>query len=313
MNNPFGFLIINKHAGLTSHDCVKVIRRIFNMKKVGHGGTLDPAVTGVLPIAIGNATRLLPYLPEEKTYKAIIQLGIETFTDDLEGEVISRKKWPILDTKILEKQLNKFRGSISQRPPNISSVHFQGIRAYKRARRGEVFNLPNRDITIYKLNLVSWDQDNGKLIITVHCSSGTYIRSLARDLGNNLKCGGSLAKLHRTQALGFKEQQSIPLKNIEEFSLKAKPELINPVEVLNHLPSKILSSQEELDRWRKGQSLTISENIEEIEARTTKKYSTISNSKKILTIIDQENQIAGIGDYSIPFTIKPKVVFNAYG
>ena len=211
MSTPFGFLIIGKPQGVTSHDCVNRVRKIFGIKRVGHGGTLDPAVTGVLPIALGPATRLLPYLPGDKTYKGIIQLGKRTTTDDLHGDIISTNPWPSLDRISLERQLDEFRGSIYQHPPQISSVHVDGERAYKRVRRGEKLKLAKRSITIYELRLLNWDQEKGQIQLIIHCSSGTYIRSLARDLGDNLGCGGCLASLRRTQASGFKEDKAIPL------------------------------------------------------------------------------------------------------
>ena len=308
MQSPFGFLIINKPAGLTSHDCVNVIRRAFNIKRVGHGGTLDPTVTGVLPIAIGSATRLFPYLPKTKEYKAIIQLGLRTSTDDLEGEILSKQEWAPIKESDLEIHLEAFRGKILQQPPIISSVHFQGERSYKRARRGEIFDLPKKTITIFELNLLKWNPNNGQIEINVSCSAGTYIRALARDLGNSLNCGGCLANLHRTQAQGFTDNQTISLKTIKESTSSKKPNLINPIEGLTHLPKKIISSQEELTRWRKGQNLNLSTDKYNLNTKNT-----INKVDKIVLVINERNQIEGVGDYSVPFTIKPKVVFNAIG
>ena len=133
--------MIDKPTGLTSHDCVNRLRRVFGIKKIGHGGTLDPSVTGVLPIAIGNATRLISFLQGSKAYTGIIQLGTNTSTDDRQGEIIRSQNWPIISNSNLNKLLDNFRGEISQKPPLFSSVHFKGERAYKKARRGEEFNL----------------------------------------------------------------------------------------------------------------------------------------------------------------------------
>ena len=135
MDGPFGFVVIDKPAGLTSHSCVSRLRRCYGLKRVGHGGTLDPAVTGVLPIALGPATRLLPYLPGEKTYRGVIQLGRVTSSDDLEGELLRQAPWPDLQLEELESALNRFRGAIQQRPPQVSAVHVDGERAHSRARR----------------------------------------------------------------------------------------------------------------------------------------------------------------------------------
>ena len=135
MNLINGFLIINKKKGYTSHDCVKEIRKLFNTKKVGHTGTLDPEVTGVLPIALGHATRFIQYLPQSKIYFGKIKLGIRTITDDIHGEIISTKDWPILSLEEIDQYLDNFRGIIKQIPPKVSSVHIRGERAYKRTLR----------------------------------------------------------------------------------------------------------------------------------------------------------------------------------
>ena len=309
MNEPFGFLVIDKPQGITSHDCVNVIRKIFKTKRVGHGGTLDPSVTGVLPIAVGNATRLFQYLPSEKTYIALIQLGKKTFTDDINGEIILEKKWPLLEESFINKILNDFRGVIQQKPPLISSIHYQGERAYKRARKGEKFDLPMREITIYKLKLCSWDQKSGCLELIIHCSAGTYIRAIARDLGEKLNCGGCLLGLRRIQAQGFEESRSIPLPKSLKDNDK-KPQLINPIEALNHLNKIQLITKEEIDSWRKGQQIKVSEDLY--------RNSNISNNldgntfNQYTMVIDTDNNLAGIGFWSMASSVRPKVVFNAY-
>ena len=209
-----GFLVLDKPAGLSSHSCVAQVRRAYGLKRVGHGGTLDPAVTGVLPIALGPATRLLPYLSGDKTYRGVIQLGITTNTDDLEGEVLQSQPLPALNKAQLETALEGFRGTIQQRPPAVSAVHVNGQRAYKLARAGEAVELPARPVTIHRLSLESWNPAQGQLELEVACSAGTYIRSLARDLGELLGCGGALARLRRTQALGFQLAQSVGLEQL---------------------------------------------------------------------------------------------------
>ena len=148
-------------------------------------------MTGVLPIALGPATRLLPYLPGEKTYQGSIQLGLTTNTDDLEGEQLGSQPWPQLSAAELEEALDSFRGAIQQRPPQVSAVHVDGVRAHARARRGEQMELLARPVTLHRLELLGWDADQGRLALEVHCSSGTYIRSLARDLGERLGCGAA--------------------------------------------------------------------------------------------------------------------------
>ena len=182
-----GFLILNKSKNCTSHDCVKKIKKIFNIKKVGHTGTLDPQVTGVLPLALGSATRFIQYLPQEKSYIGIIQLGIKTTTDDIHGEILRREGVPKLTFNDLDNRLNLFRGTFQQIPPQVSSVHINGERAYKKSWRKENFILPSKEVNVTSLILKDWNPANGQLKIEINCSSGTYIRSIARDLGILLK------------------------------------------------------------------------------------------------------------------------------
>ena len=292
MNGPFGFVVIDKPAGLTSHDCVSRLRRCYGLKRVGHGGTLDPAVTGVLPIALGQATRLLPYLPGEKTYRGVIQLGVSTTTDDLQGDVLRKQHWPALRADAIDAALNQFRGSILQRPPQVSAVHIAGERAYARARRGEVMDMPAREVTIHRLTALRWEQDDGQLELEVHCSSGTYIRSIARDLGALLGCGGSLASLRRIQALGFHENLAWTLPESEQP--EQRPEPISPLLALSHLPQRQLNDAEQMD-WRCGRSISMQ-----------------PGRGDAVVVCNPNGSIAGIGQWDDE-RLKPKIVFNAVG
>ena len=309
MNNPFGFLIIDKPSGCSSHDCVHKVRKIFGIKRVGHGGTLDPSVTGVLPLAVGQATRLFPYLPSDKQYRGIIQLGKCTTSDDLQGEIISTQPWPTLDLISLEKHLDQFRGYIKQYPPKISSVHVNGERAYKRARKGESFDLPERAVSIHKLRLIKWNQDSGQIHVFVHCSSGTYIRSLARDLGNRLGCGGCLAKLRRTQALGFEEKQALQLPRTDTELLAIKANLLSPLQALDHLPRLQLSNDKELINWRTGRKLKVSRN--RIGLSNQSDIALKEQDDNFIVITTTTEEVIGIGSWISSSELKPKVVFNA--
>ena len=291
MDGPFGFVVIDKPAGLTSHTCVSRLRRCYGLKRVGHGGTLDPAVTGVLPIALGPATRLLPYLPGEKTYRGVIQLGRVTSSDDLEGELLRQAHWPDLPLEDLEIALNLFRGPIQQCPPQVSAVHVGGERAHARARRGEQMSLPPRPVTIHRLQLLHWDTSRGQLTIEVHCSAGTYIRSLARDLGEQLGCGGCLAQLRRTQALGFSEYQAQELPETDAIP----PPPLSPLLALKHLPRRQLTASEEVD-WRCGRRL----NLE-------------PGPGDAVVVCDADGSMAGIGLRQEGDQLQPKVVFDANG
>lgn len=248
-----GFLVIDKPAGPTSHGCVAAVRRAYGLKRVGHGGTLDPAVTGVLPIALGPATRLLPYLRGDKLYRAVVQLGVRTSSDDLEGDLLERRSPPALDTGALEEALAGFRGEILQRPPAVSAVHVGGERAYARARRGEVVELPPRPVTIHSLQLLGWDPAEARLELEVRCSAGTYIRSLARDLGEHLGCGAALARLRRTETLGFDLSTAVDLERLASGPL---PPLLDPLLALSHLERRQLQV-EELPSWRCGRALPL--------------------------------------------------------
>ncbi len=304
--DPFGFLIIDKPAGITSHDCVNRIRKAYGIRRVGHGGTLDPAVTGVLPIALGNATRLLTFLPTDKTYKGIIQLGKKTSTDDLQGTIIHQCAWPKLNKKSIELSLENFKGSIQQIPPQVSSVHLDGVRAYKRVNKGEVFALPKRTVVIHRLDLISWNQKKGQIEVSIHCSSGTYVRSLARDLGDSFQCGGCLATLRRTQALGFfeHEAESLPEKTDQTCSVN-KLNLIDPLKVLTQLPCLKLLSEKEERYWKTGR------NLESIKTKDSYIKSQNDLDTDFIIIIDRGGEMVGIGTFIDQSIIKPKLVFNA--
>ena len=303
MNNSNGFLILNKQQGCTSHDCVKNIRRLFNIKKVGHTGTLDPEVSGVLPIALGNATRFIQYLPQIKTYFGIIKLGIRTNTDDIHGEIINQKNWPDLCFEELDHHLNKFRGLIKQIPPRVSSVHINGERAYKKSLRNEEFDIPPREINIFDLTLHKWDQKKGLLQITIKCSSGTYIRSLARDLGLELESEGCLYYLERTESSGFKKEASISMDDLKEKGKNINEFIIPTIKTLNHLPGYTIKDENDRVHWETGRKIDCDKDF--IFLKNLK-------SESIIKVI-YNNDLLGIGILvkgQICY-IQPKLVLNA--
>ena len=300
-----GFLILNKSKNCTSHDCVKRIKRIFNIKKVGHTGTLDPQVTGVLPLALGSATRFIQYLPQEKSYIGIIQLGIKTTTDDIHGEIMKQKKFPKLTFDDLDDTLNSFRGIIQQIPPQVSSVHVNGERAYKKSWRKEEFTLPSKEVKVESLVLKDWNQANGQLRIEINCSSGTYIRSIARDLGILLKSEGCLYDLRRTKASGFSEDKSINLDYLINKH-NEKDKFIIPIEdALDHLPKIHLTSELDILYWRTGRQI-------EFKATNLIKNVYQSEQNKFL-VFDDKYQLLGIGIYARKDfdLLLPKLVLNA--
>ena len=303
METKDGFLIINKDKGCTSHDCVKQIRKILNTKKVGHTGTLDPEVTGTLPIAIGTATRFIQYLPQGKTYLGKIKLGIRTNTDDIHGEIINQKSWPKISDEKLDQYLNRFRGIIKQIPPKVSSVHVNGERAYKKSFRNEIFELAPREVKIDELTLMKWDQINGIIEIKIKCSAGTYIRAIARDIGEILNSEGCLLQLKRISACGFDEQNSIRISDIEKG--KNVTNLIIPtISALNHISTFVLTKEEQINFWTTGRLIKFDINYFN-EKKTF-------DCKKPIKVIDKRKTLLGIGFLNQEQTnLNPKLVLNA--
>jgi len=306
METKDGFLVINKDKGCTSHDCVKQIRKLLNTKKVGHTGTLDPEVIGTLPIAIGSATRFIQYLPQGKTYIGQIKLGIKTNTDDIHGEIINQKTWPKISDEKLDQYLNKFRGIIKQIPPKVSSVHVNGERAYKKSFRNEIFELAPREVKIDELHLMKWDQLNGIIEIKIKCSAGTYIRAIARDIGEILNSEGCLLQLKRISACGFDEQNSIKISDIEKEKGRknAKNLIIPTISALNHISTLVLSNEEQINFWQTGRAIKVDINYF-MESKTF-------DYKKPIKVIDKQQKLLGIGFLNKDKSnINPKLVLNA--
>lgn len=247
----FGFLNIYKPKGLTSHDVVARLRKITKVRQIGHTGTLDPFATGVLPICIGKATRLIEYLDDDKEYLATVQFGKNTTTYDLEGEITAT-----FDKKVTEEDvknaLKAFEGKIYQIPPIYSAIKVNGKKLYDYARQGQDIEIKPRKVTISKIELKEFDKTSQCAKITVACSKGTYIRSIAYDLGAKLGCGGYLTALERTQAGKFQVNSAIKLEGLTEVS-QIVENLINPLDMLN-IPIHNLSENER-ERVSHGMSI----------------------------------------------------------
>lgn len=255
-----GFLNLNKPFGITSHDCVAKVRRLLRQKKVGHGGTLDPAATGVLPIALGKATRLLQYLREDKAYRATIKLGITTTTDDLQGEIIAEKSGNQLTLEQVKLALEKFQGTIQQIPPNYSAIQVQGKRLYDLARAGESIKVAPRPVEIHQIEILDWrGGEFPELDLEIACGPGTYIRAIARDLGIDLQTGGTLAALTRTASCGFQLTESLTFPELETQIEQGTFNPISPETALSHL-EVITLPELEARRWCQGQRLSLPEN-----------------------------------------------------
>ena len=210
-----GVLVVDKPVGLTSHDVVQIIRRGTGIRRAGHTGTLDPRASGVLVVLIGPAVRLSEYVSaSDKRYQATIRLGSSTDTYDGEGKVTSSASLADITEEKFEEALQKFVGEIEQVPPPYSAVKVQGRKAYDMARNGEEVSLEPRIINVYSLELLEWEPP--EVVIDVFCSSGTYVRSLANDLGNELGCGAHLVGLRRTKSGRFTLRDAVPMRRLQE-------------------------------------------------------------------------------------------------
>ena len=209
-----GFLLVDKAAGMTSHDVVAKARKKCGTKRVGHAGTLDPMATGVLVLGVGNATKLLQYVVDgKKSYEATIKLGIATHTDDREGDVIATADASHITEEQIRTELAKFVGTIMQRPSSVSAIKIDGKRAHQRVREGEVVDIPAREVTIFAIDIKT--VRGTEIDIAVTCSAGTYIRSIARDLGDALNVGGHLTSLRRTLVSPFTIDECADLEAAE--------------------------------------------------------------------------------------------------
>ena len=294
-----GFLNVYKPSGVTSHDVVKKVRKMLSLKQIGHGGTLDPLAEGVLPLAIGSACRLLRFLPHDKVYLAGILFGQKTDTDDIEGAVTETFKDAEQPTMAeIKAALETFTGRIMQRPPLYSAIHQDGKRLYELAREGKTPEIAEREVEIRSIEVISYSYP--LLQARISCGGGTYIRSIARDLGDLLNCGGCLQSLIREKSGPFEIEQAIQLNDHAD-----KLSLGNKIEA----PTRALTENKEffvleVDNAQKralkmGQKLTLSDN------------SRLKNASAILATCNQE--VVAICRLEEDGRIKPEVVVSNDG
>ena len=250
-----GVVLLDKPLGVSSNGALQQARRLYQAAKGGHTGVLDPLATGLLPLCFGEATKFCAYLLEaDKAYRATLQFGANTTTGDSEGEIILRRT-PAFDEAALRAALQRFTGPQSQVPPMYSALKHQGRPLYEYARQGIHIERPARQITIYEIDLVTFSGDTA--VLDVRCSKGTYIRTLAEDLGEALGCGAHLTGLRRRQTAGFIVEQCITLPQLETLSGDERDALLLPAEVLvSHLP-EIRLPQPDAARFCHGQTLRI--------------------------------------------------------
>jgi len=251
MKEYSGIIIMNKPVGGSSHKCVSIARRALNMKKIGHTGTLDPEARGVLPLLIGKATRAADFLVmEDKCYRAGVLLGTKTDTLDLAGTVLEKKEVTVTEKEVREAALS-FVGEIMQVPPMYSAISVNGQRLYNLARKGIEIERKARKITVYSIDIVSVELPH--VVIDVHCSKGTYIRTLAADIGEKLGCGGCIESLVRTKCGSFSIENSITPDELIKLSEEGRQEeVILPLDsFFSHLP-KIKLDEKRASRVKNG-------------------------------------------------------------
>jgi len=252
-----GWVILDKPVGIGSTQCVSKIKWLYKAAKAGHAGTLDPLASGMLPLALGEATRTVPYIMDgQKTYRFTVTWGAETNTDDLEGEVINTSDKRPTEKEILA-LLPKYTGEIEQVPPQFSAVKINGERAYKKARDGEEVEIKARKVEIETLKLIETTEEAS--VFEVLCGKGTYVRALARDIGRDLDCYGHINELRRTSVAPFLEEDLIPLEKLLELeenldSLDA--ELFTTGTALEDIV-EVLVNKEQVHRLRLGNAIVL--------------------------------------------------------
>ena len=248
-----GIVIVDKPEGWTSQDVTARLRRVFNTRRIGHGGTLDPMATGVLPVFVGRATRGVEFFEHaEKTYETVLRLGLTTDTEDISGTVLSEQD-AFVTGEQLEAVLQKFRGEIMQVPPMYSALKINGQKLVDLARKGREVERQPRPITIHELTLLGMEADG--IHLRVRCSKGTYIRTLCKDIGEAFGCGGCMAALRRVTAGEYTIEESVPLQTLLET--ETPEEFLRPVDsMFRNYPAVTLTEKQEL-RCRNGNSFSI--------------------------------------------------------
>ena len=248
-----GIVIVDKPQEWTSQDVTARLRRVFNTRRIGHGGTLDPMATGVLPVFVGRATRGVEFFEHaEKTYETVLRLGITTDTEDISGTVLTEQD-AFVTGEMLEKVLEQFRGDILQVPPMYSALKINGQKLVDLARKGKEVERQPRPITIHELTLLSMEADG--IHLRVRCSKGTYIRTLCKDIGEALGCGGCMAELRRVQAGEYTIEEAVPLQVL--LDAEYPEEYLRPVDTMfRNYPALTLSPKQET-RVRNGNSFSL--------------------------------------------------------
>ncbi|HAU85976.1 MAG TPA: tRNA pseudouridine(55) synthase TruB [Lachnospiraceae bacterium] len=295
-----GILNIYKEQGFTSHDVVAKLRGICKQKKIGHTGTLDPDAVGVLPVCLGKATKVCDLLTDKnKTYEAMLQLGVVTDTQDMSGEILSKKEVSVSRDEI-EEAVMSFVGEYDQIPPMYSALKVNGKKLYELAREGKVVERKARRITIYDIQISEINMEQKTVTMTVSCSKGTYIRTLCHDIGEKLGCGGAMATLKRTKVSSFMIEDSLTLSEVEEL-VKAdtiEEHLVKVDAMFSNLLAVTVSKkyQKYVDN---GNKIEISFLTEPIRTSPNQEF----------CVYDEEQRFVGIFEAENRKTLKPKKMF----
>ncbi len=285
-----GILVVAKPAGPTSHDVVALVRRLAGTRRIGHGGTLDPFASGVLPLFLGGATRIVEYhLADDKAYRATICFGSSSTTDDLDGD-LTPVDGPVIERSAVEAALTAMLGRQLQRPPTYSAIQVGGRRAYAMARAGETVDLPPRAVTLHALDLIEWDEADPArtiAIVEVRCSAGTYVRALARDLGERLGSAAYLGALVRSASGPFRLEDAHPLEKIREAAAADGPDgvrrLLLPMDTgLDAMPAVPLTESEIADATQ-GRFVRPASGVREAEDGVT------------VRLLDEAGVLVGLG------------------
>ena len=290
-----GIINLKKEAGMTSHDAVFKLRKILGTKKIGHGGTLDPDVVGVLPIAVGKATRMVEFMQDEgKVYEGEITLGYSTTTEDASGEVVAET--PVLsplDEKLVDEAIASLTGPITQIPPMYSAVKVNGRKLYEYARAGQEVERPERQVTIYsfeRTSPISYEDKLAHFTFRVKCSKGTYIRTLSVDLGEKLGYAAHMSHLTRTSAAGLRLEDSLTLEEIAQKVEAGKLDFLHPLEIGTGDLVKVKLTPEQADEVRYGRF---------IELECSEKEVAAFEGEKLLAIMEKRD-----------YLYKPRKVFS---
>ncbi len=284
-----GFLIIDKPAGISSHDVVRRVRKAAGMRRVGHAGTLDPLATGLLPVALGDATRLIEYFSErEKGYSATMLLGSETDTQDSEGKVLATADWQAVDVDQLEQVLTSFRGEIEQIPPMYSALKKDGVPLYRLARQGIEIERPARRMTIHSLKITRFAPP--EVDFDVICSKGTYVRTLCHDIGRQLGCLAHMTSLRRFLHGSFDLSVAVTLEQVEQAGAEGLSDLLlSPLDVLTDLPRFTIAG-EAYDRLLDGIPPAVDEIHSATELCADGALACLVNADNLLAVVRYEPQ-----------------------